>query len=216
MFGEINKKKNVHASRVYTPLEQQVIQLKEQHKDALLAVECGYKYRFFGDDAEIAAKELNIFCHLDHNFMTCSIPTHRLFVHVRRLVSQGHKVGVVKQTETSAFKASGTSRNFLFTRQLSGLYTKSTLVGEDVNPVCRLGDVEEGSSSREAVSDPPESLLLCISETWDKPRKQLTVGLVAVQPSTGDVLGQVSVEDTRGQPAPICGCNNLLRQRWAN
>uniref|UniRef100_H3DD48 DNA mismatch repair protein MSH3 n=1 Tax=Tetraodon nigroviridis TaxID=99883 RepID=H3DD48_TETNG len=179
---------NVHASRVYTPLEQQVIQLKEQHKDALLAVECGYKYRFFGDDAEIAAKELNIFCHLDHNFMTCSIPTHRLFVHVRRLVSQGHKVGVVKQTETSAIKASGTSRNSLFTRQLSGLYTKSTLVGEDVNPVCRLGDVEEGSSSREAVSDPPESFLLCISETWDKPRKQLTVGLVAVQPSTGDVL----------------------------
>lgn len=41
---------------------------------------------------QIAAKELNIFCHLDHNFMTCSIPTHRLFVHVRRLVSHGHKV----------------------------------------------------------------------------------------------------------------------------
>lgn len=42
--------------------------------------------------AQIAAKELNIFCHLDHNFMTCSIPSHRLFVHVRRLVSHGHKV----------------------------------------------------------------------------------------------------------------------------
>lgn len=37
----------------YTPLEQQVIQLKQQHKDALLAVECGYKYRFFGEDAEV-------------------------------------------------------------------------------------------------------------------------------------------------------------------
>lgn len=39
---------------VYTPLEQQVIQLKQQHKDALLAVECGYKYRFFGEDAEVS------------------------------------------------------------------------------------------------------------------------------------------------------------------
>lgn len=38
---------------VYTPLEQQVIQLKQQHQDALLAVECGYKYRFFGEDAEV-------------------------------------------------------------------------------------------------------------------------------------------------------------------
>ncbi|XP_034548204.1 DNA mismatch repair protein Msh3 isoform X2 [Notolabrus celidotus] len=172
---------------VYTPLEQQVIQLKQQHKDALLAVECGYKYRFFGEDAETAAKELNIFCHLDHNFMTCSIPTHRLFVHVRRLVSQGHKVGVVKQTETSAIKASGANKNALFSRQLSALYTKSTLVGEDVNPVCRLGDGEEGACG-DVVLDPPDSFLLCISENWDKLKKQLTVGLVAVQPSTGDVL----------------------------
>ncbi|KAF3695607.1 DNA mismatch repair protein Msh3 [Channa argus] len=172
---------------IYTPLEQQVIHLKEQHKDALLAVECGYKYRFFGEDAEIAAKELNIICHLDHNFMTCSIPTHRLFVHVRRLVSHGHKVGVVKQTETSAIKASGSNRNALFTRQLSALYTKSTLVGEDVNPVCRLEDVEEGGSG-DVVLDLPDSFLLCISEKWDKLKKQLTVGLVAVQPSTGDVL----------------------------
>uniref|UniRef100_A0AAX7U6K5 DNA mismatch repair protein MSH3 n=1 Tax=Astatotilapia calliptera TaxID=8154 RepID=A0AAX7U6K5_ASTCA len=172
---------------IFTPLEQQVIQLKQQHKDALLAVECGYKYRFFGEDAEIAAKELNIVCHLDHNFMTCSIPTHRLFVHVRRLVSHGHKVGVVKQTETSAIKASGANRNTLFTRQLSALYTKSTLVGEDVNPVCRLGDVEEGGCD-DVVSDPPDSFLLCISENWDKLKKQLTVGLVVIQPSTGDVL----------------------------
>lgn len=46
-------------------------------------------YRFFGHDAEIAAKELNIVAHLDHSFMTASIPTHRLHVHVRRLVAKG-------------------------------------------------------------------------------------------------------------------------------
>ncbi|XP_038559330.1 DNA mismatch repair protein Msh3 isoform X1 [Micropterus salmoides] len=178
---------NRRSKSMYTPLEQQVIQLKQQHKDALLAVECGYKYRFFGEDAEIAAKELNIVCHLDHNFMTCSIPTHRLFVHVRRLVSHGHKVGVVKQTETSAIKASGANRNALFTRQLSALYTKSTLVGEDVNPVCRLGDMDEDGCG-DVVMDPPDSFLLCISENWDKLKKLLTLGLVAVQPSTGDVL----------------------------
>lgn len=39
---------------------------------------------------------------------------------------------MVKQTETSAIKASGTNRNALFTRQLSALYTKSTLVGEGI------------------------------------------------------------------------------------
>ena len=41
---------------------------------------------------QIAAKVLKIFCHLDHNFMTASIPVHRLMVHVRRLVAAGYKV----------------------------------------------------------------------------------------------------------------------------
>uniref|UniRef100_A0A8C6TEU2 DNA mismatch repair protein MSH3 n=1 Tax=Neogobius melanostomus TaxID=47308 RepID=A0A8C6TEU2_9GOBI len=171
---------------VYTPLEQQVIDLKQRHQDVLLAIECGYKYRFFGEDAEIAAKILSISCYSDHNFMTCCIPTHRLFVHVRRLVAHGYKVGVVKQTETSAIKASGSNKNALFTRELSALFTKSTLVGEDVNPVCRFEDIQQ--SCDDIGMDPPHSFLLCISENWDKQHKQLTVGLVAVQPSTGDVL----------------------------
>lgn len=170
---------------VYTPLEQQVIDLKQRHQDVLLAIECGYKYRFFGEDAEIAARTLNITCYSDHNFMTCCIPTHRLFVHVRRLVAHGHKVGVVKQTETTAIKASGANKNALFTRELSALYTKSTLVGEDVNPVCR--DIDE-QGCEDTGLDAPQSFLLCISENWDKRQKQLTLGLVAVQPSTGDIL----------------------------
>lgn len=155
-------------------------------------------------------------------------------------------MGVVKQTETSAIKASGTSRNSLFTRQLSGLYTKSTLVGEgilidcvcvcvegritstfilevfllkflmccflDVNPVCRLGDVEEGSSS-DVVLDPPENFLLCISETWDKPRKQLTVGLV-VSLKTPDVM--VYLEESFVQPDDLhlkLHLNPLIQKR---
>lgn len=66
----------------------------------------------------------------------------------------------------------------------------------DVNPVCRLGDVEDGSSS-DVVLDPPESFLLCISETLDKLRKQLTVGLV-VSLKTLDVM--VYLEESFVQP----------------
>ncbi|RMC08071.1 hypothetical protein DUI87_15102 [Hirundo rustica rustica] len=83
---------NKRTKSIYTPLELQFIEMKKKYKDAVLCVECGYKYRFFGQDAEIAAKELNIYCHLDHNFMTASIPSHRLFIHVRRLVAKGHKL----------------------------------------------------------------------------------------------------------------------------
>ena len=49
-----------------------------------------------------------------------------------RLVSKGHKVGVVKQTETAALKAAGENKSKVFTRELEALYTKTTLVGEGI------------------------------------------------------------------------------------
>ena len=74
------------ASVHYTPLEQQFLAIKAKCPDAVLLVECGYKYRFFGEDAEVATKVLNIGCFPDHNFKTGSIPVHRLNVHIRRYV----------------------------------------------------------------------------------------------------------------------------------
>nr|XP_032649861.1 DNA mismatch repair protein Msh3 [Chelonoidis abingdonii] len=174
---------------IYTPLELQFIEMKEQYKDAILCVECGYKYRFFGKDAEIAAKELNIYCHQDHNFMTASIPTHRLFVHVRRLVAKGYKVGVVKQMETAALKAAGENKSSLFTRKLTALYTKSTLIGEDVNPLLKLDDPVD---VEELTADVSDNYLLCICENKeslrDKKKGDVVIGIVAVQPTTGEVV----------------------------
>ena len=70
----------------YTPMEQQYLSIKAKHPDAVLFMECGYKYRFFGEDARIASRVLNIGCNLDHNFYTGSIPVHRLNIHIRRSV----------------------------------------------------------------------------------------------------------------------------------
>uniref|UniRef100_A0A6I8R7P3 DNA mismatch repair protein MSH3 n=1 Tax=Xenopus tropicalis TaxID=8364 RepID=A0A6I8R7P3_XENTR len=174
---------------IYTPLEEQYMEIKSHHTDAILCVECGYKYRFFGEDAEIASRELNIYCHMDHNFMTASIPAHRLFVHVRRLVAKGYKVGVVKQTETAALKAAGESKSSLFTRQLTALYTKSTLIGEDVSPLINIDDSLEVEC---IMADVPSSYLLCIFENIDRTKNKKSAdavfGLVAVQPSTGEVM----------------------------
>ncbi|XP_078070007.1 DNA mismatch repair protein Msh3 [Mustelus asterias] len=142
--GTVNRR----TKSTYTPLEQQFLEIKEQHKDAVLCVECGYKYRFFGEDAEIAARELNIYCHPDHNFMTASIPVHRLFVHVRRLVAKGYK----------------------------------PLLNLD-NDSVEVGDVP---------SELPNSYLMCICEQTQKKKDHVKqgvqIGLVAVQPNTGDVI----------------------------
>ncbi|XP_063604742.1 DNA mismatch repair protein Msh3-like [Penaeus indicus] len=168
-----------------TPLEQQVVAIKNKNLDTVLFVECGYKYRFFGHDAEIAAKELNIVAHLDHSFMTASIPTHRLHVHVRRLVAKGYKVGVVKQTETAALKAAGSNKSAPFERQLTAMYTRSTLIGEDVTPAGGGDGVDDGD-----LSEGTTAMLLVVSEGKSSTGKDGTVGisLVAIQPSTGDIL----------------------------
>ncbi|XP_059772647.1 DNA mismatch repair protein Msh3 isoform X1 [Balaenoptera ricei] len=184
-----SKPSNKRTKSIYTPLELQYLEMKQQQKDAILCVECGYKYRFFGEDAEIAARELNIYCHLDHNFMTASIPTHRLFVHVRRLVAKGYKVGVVKQTETAALKAIGDNKSSVFSRKLTALYTKSTLIGEDVNPLVKLDDAVNVD---EIMTDTSTSYLLCICENKenvkDKKKGNVFIGLVGVQPATGEVV----------------------------
>ncbi|KAL8543942.1 hypothetical protein ACS0TY_004478 [Phlomoides rotata] len=163
----------------YTPLEQQVVELKHRYPDVLLMIEVGYKYRFFGEDAENAARALGIYAHMDHNFLTASVPTVRLNVHVRRLVSAGYKVGVVKQTETAAIKAHGANKVGPFCRGLSALYTKATLeAAED------LGGGREGCG-------PCSNYLFCIVEKEVSRMENgvdVRIGAVAVEISTGDVV----------------------------
>ncbi|KAL8616653.1 hypothetical protein ACOMHN_031635 [Nucella lapillus] len=178
----------------YTPLEQQFVSIKEKYADAVLLVECGYKYRFFGQDAEIAAEVLKIFCHPDHNFVTASIPVHRLFVHIRRLVAAGYKVGVVKQTETAALKAAGDNRSAPFTRELTALYTKSTLIGEDILSFEPLGYPLSGTADCDgeqttATTVRPNSYLMCLYDfPSDSSSKQQQIGMLAVDPGTGDMV----------------------------
>lgn len=76
----------------YTPLEKQVVTLRQQYTDCILMVECGYRMRFFGTDAEVASKVLSIYSHQDHNFLVASVPTHRAFIHCQRLLTAGYKV----------------------------------------------------------------------------------------------------------------------------
>ena len=179
-----------------TPMEKQFLEIKRKHMDTLMVMEVGYKYKFWGEDARIAAKELSIVCipgkfkfdehpseaHLDR-FASASIPTHRLHVHVKRLVGAGHKVGIIRQLETAALKAAGDNRNAPFVRKLTNLYTKGTYI-DDVEGL----DTSVGAPTGGA---PATGYLVCITESnakgWGTDEK-VHIGLVAVQPATGDVI----------------------------
>jgi DNA mismatch repair protein MSH3 len=56
-----NKRKGAKTGKL-TPMELQMLEIKRKHMDAILIVEVGYKFKFFGEDARIAAKELGIIC----------------------------------------------------------------------------------------------------------------------------------------------------------
>lgn len=55
------KKKGAKTGKL-TPMELQILDIKRKHMDTLLIVEVGYKFKFYGEDARIAAKELHIVC----------------------------------------------------------------------------------------------------------------------------------------------------------
>ncbi|KAL1895856.1 Mismatch repair protein msh3 [Sporothrix stenoceras] len=177
-----------------TPGDQQFLAIKRKHLDTLLVVEVGYKFRIYGEDARTAARTLGIVCipgkmrydehpseaHLDR-FASASFPVPRLPVHVKRLVAAGHKVGVVRQMETAALKKVGDNRNAPFVRQLTSVYTKGTYIDE-----ASLG--EEATTTTATTS---AGYLLCLTEKSAGgigTDEKVNVGLLAVQPATGDIL----------------------------
>ncbi|KAF2419033.1 DNA mismatch repair protein-like protein msh3 [Tothia fuscella] len=190
------KKGGARANGKLTPMEVQFLDIKRKNPDTIIAYQVGYKFRFFGEDARVAARELGIFCipgkfrfdehpseaHYD-KFASASFPIARLHVHVKRLVSAGHKVGVVRQLETAALKAVGDNRNAPFVRKLTNVYTKGTYV-DDLEGL-------EGLVAAPAGSAPATGYLLCLAESngrgWGNDEK-VHVGIVAVQPSTGSII----------------------------
>nr|XP_042896771.1 DNA mismatch repair protein Msh3 isoform X2 [Parasteatoda tepidariorum] len=168
----------------YTPLEKQYLEFKHNYPDAILLIECGYKYKFFDEDAEIASKILNIACFPNHNFMTAIIPVQRMFYHVKKLVLKGYKVGVIKQTETAALKAASDKKNELFSRELYALYTRTTLIGEEFQTLEGDSDLD----NKEVYdADINSRCLVCVFETSSKDRKGCQISLVGVNPSSGDL-----------------------------
>ncbi|KAI5479614.1 DNA mismatch repair protein MSH3 [Pseudohyphozyma bogoriensis] len=175
---EVDKGKG-KATVKYTPLEQQVIALKQANPGVVLMVEVSalgrYKYRFFQEDAQIASRTLGIACFPSQHMLTASVPTHRLNVHVKRLINAGFKVGVVQQQETAALKKAGDNKSGPFTRAVSAIYTSATFIDElSVDPLENAGSAT--------------ATLMCLVETEDTKKGVVRIGMVAVMPSTGEIV----------------------------
>lgn len=86
-----------------TPMVQQYMQLKEQHKDELLFFRLGDFYEMFNDDALIASRELNLTLTKRSNsngsMPMCGVPYHAVDTYVAKLVKKGYRIAICEQVE---------------------------------------------------------------------------------------------------------------------
>ena len=90
--------------RRVTPMLRQYAELKEQVPDALLMFRMGDFYEMFFEDAELAARVLDLTLTArdkldDSSIPMAGVPHHAVRGYVRRLISAGHKVALADQVE---------------------------------------------------------------------------------------------------------------------
>ena len=147
-----------------TPMMQQYYKIKEKHHDAILLFRVGDFYETFGEDAKIAARELNITLTATgrgkgaaKRIPMAGVPFHAVTPYIRQLITKGYKVAICEQVWDKA-------RKDVETREVVRLITPGTVI--------------EDSFLEERISN----YLMCVNMMDGK------VGIAIVDVSTGEFL----------------------------
>ncbi len=114
--------------RDLTPLMRQYLSIKKEHEDKLLLYRMGDFYELFFDDAEIAARDLDITLTARDKgpyggkIPLAGVPYHAIDNYLPKLVKMGHKVAIVEQVEDPK-KAKG-----IVKREVVQIVTPGTLL----------------------------------------------------------------------------------------
>ena len=114
-----------------TPMLEQYLRIKEENPGALLFFRMGDFYELFFEDAEVAARELQIALtsrnpNAEIQVPMCGVPHHAVEEYLRQLLDKGYKVAICEQVEDPK-KAKG-----LVKRAVTRILTPGTVV-EDAN-----------------------------------------------------------------------------------
>jgi len=87
----------------YTPMIEQYLGIKREHRDAILLFRLGDFYEMFFEDAQTASRELDIVLTArdggDVKIPMCGVPHHAANNYIARLISKGYKVAICDQVE---------------------------------------------------------------------------------------------------------------------
>ena len=120
-----------------SPMMQQYLEIKKQHKDEILFYRIGDFYEMFFDDALTASKELDLTltgkqCGLEERAPMCGVPFHSYEGYVARLIAKGYKVAICEQVEDPA-KAKGLVKRDIIRVVTPGTVIESSMLQDDRN-----------------------------------------------------------------------------------
>lgn len=133
-----------------TPMLQQYLEIKEQHKDTILFYRMGDFYEMFFDDAKIASKVLGITLTSRNNkgdvnkIPMCGVPYHAAQTYLAKLIKAGHRVAICEQTEDPS-QAKGIVKREVSRIISPGIVIDDQLLDEKSNLyICAISSHESG------------------------------------------------------------------------
>jgi DNA mismatch repair protein MutS len=184
-----------------TPVRRQYLQIKAQHPDAIVFFRLGDFYETFDEDAEVAARELDLVLTSrpvakGERVPMAGVPHHAVEGYIARLIEKGYRVAIAEQV---------------------GEVTGRGLVDREVTRVVTPGTVVEPALLDEKR---PNYLAAVVAEgEFSAPLKAGRAGLAYIDITTGEFataqldIGEVEQELARLQPreclAPDTGSSKL-------
>ena len=120
-----------------SPMMQQYMEIKRQHKDEILFYRIGDFYEMFFEDALTASRELDLTltgkqCGLPERAPMCGVPFHSYESYVARLIAKGYKVAICEQVEDPS-KAKGLVKRDIIRVLTPGTVIESSMLQDDKN-----------------------------------------------------------------------------------
>ena len=120
-----------------SPMMQQYLEIKNQHKDQILFFRLGDFYEMFFDDALLVSRELELTltgreCGLSERAPMCGVPYHSAEGYIDRLIKKGYKVAICEQMENPTL-AKGLVKREIIRVVTPGTLIDSSLLEEGTN-----------------------------------------------------------------------------------
>lgn len=126
-----------------SPMMQQYLSMKDEHRDQILMFRLGDFYEMLFDDAVTASRELELTltgrdCGLPDRAPMCGVPYHSVENYIARLVKKGYKVAICEQMENPALAKGMVKRDIVRVVTPGTLMEANMLEEGSNNYICSL------------------------------------------------------------------------------